>query len=234
MEIKAFVITIEGNLESEKASWNCIRSSKKFENDFEVFNFNAIIPSRVDEIMKRRKIKWDYPWEGSRLDFKSGLRQSAYATADPKKRIACFLSHYELWKLCADQDEAIIVLEHDAIFTRKVDLNLISDSKYDIIALNDPRGATRKSQQYYELVMKGSSLVTDVPKIDDDQIPQGLPGNSAYFLKPEGARKLLKLTKEHGAWPNDALMCRQLLPNKLGIVKKFCTKVQGTRSTTTL
>ena len=44
---------------------------------------------------------------------------------------------------------------------------------------------------------------------------------------------MLNLVKEHGLWPNDALMCRQLVP-KLSVTKKFYTQIQGTRSTTTL
>jgi GR25 family glycosyltransferase involved in LPS biosynthesis len=69
--------------------------------------------------------------------------------------------------------------------------------------------------------------------IDDDKIPQGLAGNSAYIIKPEGARRLLELVKEYGLWPNDAIMCRQLI-SKLGITKTYYTKVQGLESTTSL
>lgn len=232
--MKAYVITIEGHTESEKSANLCIKSSKKVGNDFKIYNFNAVISSQVDELMKRRNIKWDYPWEGSRLDLRSGLRLSAYETADRRKRVACFLSHYELWKKCADENEPLLVLEHDALFRKKVDIDLIHTSKYDIIALNDPRGATRRSQQYYDSVKQSVLPVVPVPKIDDDQVPQGLPGNSAYYIKPTSAKKMLYLTKEYGAWPNDALMCKQLLPTKLGIVRDFCTQVQGTKSTTTL
>lgn len=232
--MKSFVITISDNKQSRNSAQITMRTSNSVDNDFKVEQYDAVIPSQVDSLMKQYGLKWTYPWEGQRLDIMSGLKLSAYETADPKKRIACFLSHYELWKKCVELNEPIIVLEHDAMFTDKVDLDLIHMSKYDIIALNDPRGATRKSQLYYDMVKRSSLPVVSVPKIDDDQIPQGLPGNSAYYIKPKGAQRMIYLTKEYGAWPNDALMCKQLLPNKLGIVREFCTKVQGTRSTTTL
>ena len=44
---------------------------------------------------------------------------------------------------------------------------------------------------------------------------------------------MVELTKEYGAWPNDALMCRQLI-FKLGVTKTYYTKTQGTKSSTTL
>ena len=168
------------------------------------------------------------------LDIQSGLYKTPYETAVTEKRIACFLSHYHLWKKCAESEESIFIFEHDAIFTRKVDIDRLCTSKYQVIGLNDPRGATRRSAQYHTAVSLSTLDIVPVPKIDDDKIPQGLAGNSAYFLKPDGAKKLLDLTHEYGAWPNDALMCKQLMPRTLGVVRKYCTKVQGVKSTTTL
>jgi len=232
--IRSYVITIAGNKQSKNSAEITIRTSNSVGNEFKLEIYDAVIPSQVDSLMKQYGLKWAYPWEGSRLDLASGLKLSAYETADPKKRIACFLSHYNLWKKCVELDEPIIVLEHDAVFVNKVDIDLIHMSKYDIIALNDPRGATRRSQLYHDMVRNSMLPVVDVPKIDDDQVPQGLPGNSAYYIKPRGAKRMIQLVNEYGAWPNDALMCKQLMPNRLGIVREFCTKVQGTQSTTTL
>ena len=72
-----------------------------------------------------------------------------------------------------------------------------------------------------------------MPIIDEVHIPQGLAGNSAYVIKPEGAERMLDLSQRYGMWPNDALMCRQLVPN-LGVTRNFYTRIQGLRSTTTL
>ena len=71
------------------------------------------------------------------------------------------------------------------------------------------------------------------PTIDDISVPQGLAGNSAYIIKPAGAKQMIELVDEYGLWPNDAIMCKQLVKG-LGVTKKFYTKVQRTRSTTTL
>jgi len=231
----AYVITLQGNDLSESCAEKLIESSRAVNNEFEPIKFYGIIPERVISLMQLHNLKWNYPLTEPVLDMQTGLWKHPYVTAVSEKRIACFLSHYLLWKMCAKNEEGMFIFEHDAEFIERVDVTMLNESSFDIIALNDPRGATRKSSEYYQAVkLRLPEKVVPVPKIDQDQIPQGLPGNSAYFIKPEGARKLLKLVSEYGAWPNDAIMCRQLMPKKLGIVTMFNTKVQGVESTTTL
>ena len=164
---------------------------------------------------------------------KAGLKKNAYNTADPLKRIACFLSHYTVWKKSIELNEPIMVLEHDAIFMKPFDETAFIKAECDIISINDPRGATRKALDYHEKLQKNPKVIQRVPTIDDLMIPQGLPGNSAYIIKPSGAKKMIDLVKEFGAWPNDALMCKQLIQS-LAASKVYYTRVQGTPSTTTL
>lgn len=232
--MKALVITIENNPTSINAAQKVINSSAKVENIFIPEQFKAITPENVNAKMKEHRLSWNYPSVGEEYDLKSGLRKSAYQTANPKRRIACFLSHYEQWKQCAESGEAMIVLEHDAYFTAKVDVDMLEKSSYNIIGLNNPMGATRRANVFHKQVQERSKGVLPCPKVDLDHVPQGLAGNSAYYIKPEGAKKMLELVKEFGAWPNDAIMCRQLLGGKLGVTNPYYTKVQGLVSTTSL
>jgi GR25 family glycosyltransferase involved in LPS biosynthesis len=231
----AYVITLKDHEESNRCADELIESSRSVNNDFEVIKFDAVVPERVISLMKLHNLKWNYPMTEPVLDMQTGLWKHPYVTAVTEKRIACFLSHYLLWQKCAKSKEGMFIFEHDAEFIERVDVAMLNESSFDIIALNDPRGATRKSSDYYQAVkLRLPEKVVPVPKIDQDQIPQGLPGNSAYFIKPAGAVKLLRLVNDYGAWPNDAIMCRQLMPKKLGVVTMFNTKVQGIESTTTL
>ena len=93
--------------------------------------------------------------------------------------------------------------------------------------------ATRKSKVYHDKILEKTDFFQPVPRIDEYNIPQGLAGNSAYVIKPAGAQLMIDLTQEYGMWPNDALMCYQLVP-KLGVTRNFYTRIQGLRSTTTL
>jgi GR25 family glycosyltransferase involved in LPS biosynthesis len=234
--MKCYVITLKDNEDSLKAASKCIHSSREVSNNFDVIQFDAITPDRVDEMMKNENIKWNYPWEGTVVDFSSGLTKNSYPTKNKKARIACSLSHYHLWKSCAFENESYMILEHDAFFIDKIDYNNIEQSLKLIISINNPRFATRRAVDYLNKIKQSypdKQGIVSAPYIDDMNIPQGLPGNSAYIIKPKGAKKMLQLVKDYGLWPNDALMCNQLIP-QLGCTQKFYTRVQGIRSTTSL
>jgi len=233
MNIPAYVITIKDDPLSNECADKLIMS-RAGNFDGEITKFDAIIPERVISLMTLHNLKWNYPMSEPVLDMQTGMWKHPYKTAVTEKRIACFLSHYLLWQQCAKSEDGMFIFEHDALFIDKVDEALLNQSQFDIIGLNDPRGATRRAQQYHSAVQNSIHAIVPVPKIDVDEVPQGLPGNSAYFIKPAGAIKLLRLVTEYGAWPNDAIMCRQLMPKKLGVLRQYATKVQGVASTTTL
>jgi len=226
--MKAYIITLTTNPQSVQAAKRCIKSA-----NIHIDIFDAVNENDAERIMREEGINWKYPWKGEQMDFKAGLRKTAYATKHPLRRVACFLSHYMLWKLCADKNEPLMVLEHDAIFVKPFDETAFMKAECGIISLNDPRGATRKAQDYHDKLQQNPKTIQRVPTIDDLMIPQGLPGNSAYIIKPTGANKMLELVKEYGAWPNDALMCKQLIQS-IGASKIYYTKVQGLSSTTSL
>jgi GR25 family glycosyltransferase involved in LPS biosynthesis len=233
--MKTNIIRLQNDIDSNKyANWCWQTSAVNTSIEF----FNAVTPDEVDDLMSGLRIEWKYPWTGEVNDIKSGLTLRAYQTADPKKRMACFLSHYWLWEKTIKSGEPMLILEHDAMFISKkpIPFDDILDSGFEIIGINEPFGATRLSQVFHENVQKEHFCKNDVvraPLIDDIKVPQGIAGNSAYIITPKGAYTMIKLTKEHGAWPNDALMCRQLIFG-LGVTKTYYTKIQRIRSTTTL
>lgn len=231
--MRAFAIVMWGH-EGSKNGFNKLKQSwESSKQSFSLKRFSAITyDDNLDSIMDSYKIKWNYPWEEAERDLASGLLKTPYPTRNPKARIACALSHYALWRKCYLEDEPILVLEHDTVFTKTLNYEYILESKYDIIGINDPRGATRKSALYHKLVQQSEKFIQKPPVLDDSPyIPYGIAGNSAYIIKPSGAKKMLNLVAEYGLWPNDAIMCRQLVPN-LGVTKEYYTKVLGFGSTT--
>ena len=108
----------------------------------------------------------------------------AYLTANKKRRIACFLSHYKLWRECATTNQSLMIFEHDALITKKILWEKLEECRFHVIGLNDPRRATRKSDIYHERVQNKDGFVVEAPKIDMDNIAQGIAGNSAYYIKP--------------------------------------------------
>lgn len=231
--IKAYAITIKNNNISEGGFHELVSSSKGVGNDFDIHRFDAVIPTQVQSMMKEYGLQWNYPDVGSTLDPWTGMRKTAYGGLDPLKRVACSLSHYLLWKMCAEADESILILEHDSLFVKKLDLQSLEDSKFGIVGINSPIHATFSFKLYDSIIQQRDDLIQPVPMLTSKEIPQGLPGNSAYFVKPHAARHLIELCHKYGLWPNDAIMCRQLC-DFLGVSKTYYTRVQGLKSTTTL
>jgi len=232
--MKAFAIVVPGNKISMSGFNELSESYKKYGHNEGLEMHEAIELHKVEGFCGGNGLIWNYPLEGQISDIKSGLIKSAYQTADLRKRMSCFLSHWYLWQKCKTLDETILILEHDARFIKKLPADsTFARANYDIIGINDPSMATRKSKVYHDKILERSEFFQPVPRIDEFNIPQGLAGNSAYVIKPEGAKLMIELTQEYGMWPNDALMCYQLVP-RLGVTRNFYTRIQGLRSTTTL
>jgi len=230
--MKAVAIVVAGNDTSELGYSRLAESSKAVGNEFDILKWDAVTPNSINGFMLGAGIRWNYPWDGQVYDFATGLKKSAYPTKNPKARIACACSHYALWQESMKTDTTMLILEHDAYFINKIDFDP-NDSKADIIGINNPLGATRRAKIYYDKIIGNEMPFQLVPWIDEMTVPQGLAGNSAYIIKPEGAKNMLKLVEHYGLWPNDAIMCRQLI-SKLGVTRKFYTNVQGLASTTSL
>jgi len=231
--MKAFAIVIDGNPISE-AGWKNLKvSSEKFDHNIELERYHAYTPKQAFEFMSDSdtRMRWAWPWEGEEIDLSTGIKKRSYVTNNPHARVACFLSHFCLWKKAVYLEEPILILEHDALFIRPFDTIGRDDAA---ISINDPRGATRKSQVFHEALQSSEYDIIACPYIDPDRsIAQGLPGNSAYVIGPIMAQKAIDFTLKYGMWPNDALLCIQNFPGELFCYNKYVTKVQGLKSTTT-
>ena len=237
MPITCKVITMTDNKVSMEAFGKLQDSSHSVGNDFRPEIFEATIAENAEDHLSKLLLEWNYPWEGVVTDLKTGLKKSAYQTKNRLNRIACAISHYRLWAVCVKTDTPMLIMEHDAIFIQKFRYdNLLEDKHYNIIGINNPIGNTRKSHEFHKILQQSvdreNTGIVPVPTIDNFDIPQGLAGNSAYIIKPKGARMCIKAASEHGLWPNDALMCKQLIPH-MGVTKAYYTNTQRVVSTTT-
>jgi GR25 family glycosyltransferase involved in LPS biosynthesis len=229
---------------SKRAFIKLCQSSTAVGNMFDPEPFSATYPEQVPELMARFKLTWNYPWQGTETDLHTGLKKSAYPTTNKNNRIACALSHYRLWAQCVNSNEPMLIMEHDAYFTDRLKgyYDILDDKRYDIIGLNNPIGNTRRAQTFLDkrnaaIDLKLSNInaridIVPVPTIDNFDVPQGLAGNSAYIIKPNGAANLLLAVNKYGLWPNDAIMCKQLIP-RMGVTKTHFTDTQKWIGSTT-
>ncbi len=217
--MKAYIITIDDHDDSQSHADRCIQSITDTNSQIEVEKFTAITPNTM------WKINWKWPYNKKSVCPTTGMILKAYKTYDMSKRIAAAGSHYKLWEKSVELNETIMILEHDAIFTRQFKPFEFSGGA---ISINNPDHATFNSKLYDALDNSGEQ---QVPWVTDKSIPQGLPGHSAYIIKPEAAKEIIKIQDTIGWWPNDAIMCKQLCP-WLRTYKPYFTKVQGIKSTT--
>jgi len=201
----------------------CLQSIQDTESEIEATLFDATTPETIFPVA------WTWPTGKKITCSKTNLLLTPYKTYDNNKRIAAAQSHYKLWKHCVGINEPIMILEHDAIFTHKFEApsTTLNVGAYSI---NDPKGATFKSKDYSNKLKEGFNTV---PWVAPENIPQGLPGHSAYVITPWAARNIIEKQDSIGWWPNDAIMCKQLC-EWLYVYKPFFTKTQGVKSTTSL
>lgn len=232
--MKAYVITLDGNEYSEHAADRCITSAAQ--HNLVVEKWYGVDKTRAEQEMSDAGLEWTWAKDNTEKDICpiSGLQQFPYYSngqlADLKSKIGCSMSHFYLWQKCAEMNEPILILEHDAVFINDMPVNPYFTA---ICQINDPVGATPKGQWWHDQMVKrnrgGVSNKTRIVQ-HDPNIPDGLAGNSAYMIKPEAAQQLIEKTHSLGLWTNDALICIQNFPY-LEEYYPFITIVKQTQST---
>jgi GR25 family glycosyltransferase involved in LPS biosynthesis len=236
--MKAFVIALV-----DQSYEPLTRSIEKTESPLELHWLPATTPLTIKDDRKAfPKFRWTWPMLATQdgLCMETGVFKFVYQAKEYSKKIACSLSHMKAWQKCVDLDEPIIIFEADAVVKRKIDIApdqafVGMPSNCRVIGLNDPRGATRRASTYHAKQVEygeGINPVSTVNELGENPVPQGLAGNSAYYITPTGAKNLLQGAEEYGMWPNDAFMCKELFPF-LRQAYPYYTTISGTESTTT-
>ena len=239
--MNAYIIRIDDHKGQRESAQKLLTSIVKTGSVIQPVFFSATTPDTISDHLysefnyfKHLNYKWNYPTDPNQnhLDMATGLYKKAYTASDPKRVEACLISHMRLWDKCVTDDEPMVVIEADALFVEAFDEKKLDD--YPIIGLNSPRGATRRAAIFDKQVSQcqGIRPVPTVNIPNEEPTPQGIAGNSAYYITPQGAKTLLDLVTLYGGWPNDAIMCKELIPN-LRVIYPYFTRVQGTQSTTT-
>jgi len=172
--MRAFVIYVPIE-ESEKAAARCIRSAANFQIHAELFR--GVTPA-------------DHPIQlAEELGLPLNNFQEKYSRYE--NCVSAFLSHRRLWEFSAQNNEEVLIFEHDAVVT-----DPIPDVPY--------RGVLSYGHPSYGKWVTPSTL--GVNKLVSKQY---LPGAHAYRVKPEAAKVLLETAKTH-AGPTDLYLRNEL------------------------
>lgn len=121
----------------------------------------------------------------------------------PERAMSCFLSHYRLWKECAETDNCIMMIfEHDAIFTRNFDESILTKFKA-ILNIGAPSFGNFKTSNYQGIQPLFSK--------------QYMPGAHAYIINTYGAKELI--SRIHGKpEPTDVYISNKRFP---GLIEEY-------------
>ena len=129
------------------------------------------------------ELTWHWQSFGLQVPKKSNKKLSKFG--DLPGAQGCFLSHYMLWQRCVELDQPIIVLEDDAVILGPMP-EIITDK--DLIKLHNPRHMHQHKK-----------------------LGAWAPGAFAYWLTPEGAKKLIDFSKNDGPGHADKLIGSNIL-----------------------
>lgn len=170
--MKSYVITIMDNPESVRVAERCIVSAERF--GMPVSKFEAITPkSNLTNLMVKERIG------------KSGFEER---WSRMPECMSAFMSHYMLWKKCADLNEELTIFEHDAV---------VMDP---IPALNDYRGCISFGAPSYGKFNTPYNL-----GVNSLISKPYFPGAHAYRLKPNIAQLLVDQARYY-ARPTDVFL----------------------------
>lgn len=140
--------------------------SKQALNSGKLHNWDLDLYAGVDG----QKLNWD----NTKLKINQISAKCSAMMTKPGVQ-GCFMSHWQLWNLCADSDTTIGIFEHDIEFIGPIpNVEFEHLLKLEGFSLKKPRPAG----EWYE-------------------------GARAYILKPAGARLLINWVNKNGALPAD-------------------------------
>lgn len=201
--MKIFVINLERSIERRK------EISKQLQNANVIFEiFNAVDGS------KDFKDKWRYNDNKRRL-----LRARPLSTGE----IACFASHYLLWKKCVELNEPITILEDDAIpppdLKQVIDITTQYLQKYNCLRLFGHRGGKHRTIE----------TLNDNYRIDFSR--KGTLGSVAYALTPDAAQRFITHGEEWIFGPDVYMNLSYQHGVGCFILKPYCFSHSGEDST---
>lgn len=186
LDIKSFVIFVNEPVSVEQSN-DCVQSFWNY--GMSVNKFQGFYKNNVDTV-----------WENEKLFL--------YHKQSDNKKVkgvkGCFLSHYSLWKKCLELNTPILILEHDALAIRELPEDIL-DYEYDVLNLDY---ASRQIKNYWEHVeMDNGKEILSWEKSSKKGYggynKSSIPGIHGYIIKPSGAEKLIKFSKQQGTLPAD-------------------------------
>lgn len=187
--MKSFIIRLKNNTISETHANDCVEQAGKF--GVEVEYYDAVNGNDYRQHLDRLKINPRYKFKKGRVGV-----------------FGCFLSHYYLWRNCANENVPYLILEHDGYFVKPLPSNVL-DRFEDVLKL-DNHDPYSKS---YDFVFDDEKNINDIKIskyynsqakfLEKNQTGNYLRGAYGYIIKPHAAQRLIDWINDNGFVPAD-------------------------------
>lgn len=187
---KAYIIRVAGNENSENLAKRCAQSCSSvgmpydFWDAYDGINGEIKPPKHHSQFMKMVRLMDHYMTKGE---------------------VACALSHISLWAKCVEQDQPLVVLEHDALMVKAYEFH----SVYNSIAY---LGGSEQAK-------KGWGVYPTPPHASEGPNKHFICRAHAYAIDPAVAKNMLSYVLKQGIVdPLDIMMRADLFPiHQVGI-----------------
>jgi len=191
--MKAFIIYIRDSYLSLGAVADCLLSIVNNKIDLDLELFPATTPDTLEHDWQKifPYTHWKDLWEPKVLDIdkRKGngiVRHKSFNTLWLERRISCFISHYKLWKISAELNSQILILEQDAFFIKKFSFAEVNNSFYqDVLNL---ASLSQSVDNNIEAEALHAEIAKDYKQENKNLVKcfdiNYLPTNSAYIVKP--------------------------------------------------
>jgi GR25 family glycosyltransferase involved in LPS biosynthesis len=204
MSIEFYVIRKKDNTLSERLSDDAVNTGRNF--GIKVHKFDALYGQDGLDFLSENNLKAFKEANG---------KESGYTRAIQRKCV--FASHCKLWFECIEKNETIGILEHDAIFLRKLPDDIIS--RFDDVLYLDTysrpfisgkvyNGFFWKHPEKYKSLSENKETIK-IEKFDgyETRLKEVTIGNigrnyirgvHGYLVRPSGAKKLIEAARNYG------------------------------------
>lgn len=202
--MKTYIIRLHKNSLSCELAKNAYDAALKL--NYNPIYFQAVDGNQGEAFLKANNIK--LVTNEKTLDWTPGTK-------------GCFVSHWNLWNMCNEQQEPFVILEHDGIPIRELSGNIINEVR-DVCHLDAflPFSSQYNpdSEEYFDVYDKKV-------RVCDQEGLHRYPSNNfygstngtgssfrgayGYMITPQGAKKLIDFVHRHGAYPADRTICEK-------------------------
>ena len=175
-------------------------------NGFDAELFDGVWKTESKKFCEDRGIIFDRKWLEQSRWHKKVNRKKLFKNFSTTSIMGCFASHFLLWEKCVASKEAVCIFEYDVLIKKPLPDGILDKFGEAIEICRTPE---HDLPPFVEDKEFANFNIIDFP---EPGFPRG--NSTGYIIKPAGAKKMIKRSKEHGYLSLDVMLNREWLDYK--------------------